>query len=80
MTEFGDGGFQSGLVAQHVEADVEHPADVLVVATGFHVTDAFEWVHVTGKDGKLFVNGRSVVKTNIPASNGLVQELNGVLR
>ena len=35
---------------------------------------------ITGKDGKLFVNGRSVVKTNIPASNGLVQELNGVLR
>lgn len=35
---------------------------------------------VTGKDGKLFVNGRSVVKTNIPASNGLVQKLNGVLR
>lgn len=26
--------------------------DVIIYGTGFHVTDAFEWVHVTGKDGK----------------------------
>ncbi len=27
-------------------------ADVIIYGTGFHVTDAFEWVHVTGKDGR----------------------------
>lgn len=27
-------------------------ADVIVYGTGFHVTDAFEWVHVTGRDGR----------------------------
>ncbi|MCW2747474.1 MAG: 4-hydroxyacetophenone monooxygenase, partial [Nocardioidaceae bacterium] len=28
-----------------------HEADVIIYGTGFHVTDAFEWVHVTGRDG-----------------------------
>lgn len=27
-------------------------ADVIIYGTGFHVTDAFEWVHVTGKGGR----------------------------
>ncbi|MGJ9411666.1 flavin-containing monooxygenase [Aeromicrobium sp. CF4.19] len=26
--------------------------DVIIYGTGFHVTDAFEWVHVTGKGGR----------------------------
>ncbi|MEO6605127.1 MAG: NAD(P)/FAD-dependent oxidoreductase, partial [Aeromicrobium sp.] len=29
-----------------------HEADVIIYGTGFHVTDAFEWVHVTGKGGR----------------------------
>lgn len=29
----------------------EHPVDVLIFGTGFHVTDAFDHLHVTGKDG-----------------------------
>jgi len=27
-------------------------ADVIIYGTGFHVTDAFEWVHVTGEGGR----------------------------
>lgn len=27
-------------------------ADVIIYGTGFHVTDAFQWVHVTGKGGR----------------------------
>lgn len=37
-------------------------------------------LNVTGKDGKLYINGRTVVKSNMSASNGLVQEISGVLR
>lgn len=36
-----------------VDADgVFREADVIIYGTGFHVTDAFEWVHVTGKGGR----------------------------
>lgn len=27
-------------------------ADVIIYGTGFHVTDAFDWVHITGKGGR----------------------------
>jgi cation diffusion facilitator CzcD-associated flavoprotein CzcO len=31
---------------------VEHPADVIVYGTGFHVTDAFDGLAITGRDGR----------------------------
>jgi cation diffusion facilitator CzcD-associated flavoprotein CzcO len=31
---------------------VEHPVDVIVYGTGFHVTDAFEHLAITGRDGR----------------------------
>jgi hypothetical protein len=31
---------------------VEHPADVIVHGTGFHVTDAFDGLEITGRDGR----------------------------
>jgi len=45
-------------IAQITEKGIEtkdgtfRDADVIIYGTGFHVTDAFEWVHVTGKDGR----------------------------
>ncbi|MQA60732.1 MAG: NAD(P)-binding protein [Actinophytocola sp.] len=32
-------------------AGVEHPADVVIYGTGFHVTDAFDYLEVIGTDG-----------------------------
>ena len=29
----------------------EHPADVIIFGTGFHVTDAFDGAHITGRNG-----------------------------
>ncbi|SNR54521.1 Predicted flavoprotein CzcO associated with the cation diffusion facilitator CzcD [Haloechinothrix alba] len=33
-------------------AGVEHPADVLIYGTGFHVTDAFDYLDITGAEGR----------------------------
>ena len=33
------------------KSGVLHEADVIIYGTGFHVTDAFEYLHITGRDG-----------------------------
>ncbi len=33
-------------------AGVEHEVDAIVYGTGFHVTDAFDYVNITGEDGR----------------------------
>jgi cation diffusion facilitator CzcD-associated flavoprotein CzcO len=33
-------------------AGVEHPVDVIIFGTGFHVTDAFDYLDLTGRDGR----------------------------
>ncbi|WP_018333026.1 flavin-containing monooxygenase [Actinomycetospora chiangmaiensis] len=42
-------------VTEHGVVDhdgVEHPADVIVYGTGFHVTDAMDGLRITGRDGR----------------------------